>query len=168
LKDFFETLNRTRTPYVVLRDWPNLPDRWLDRDRPIVMLVDQMQDFMQLGGVTKLNGYMYYTNLTIAGQEQRQLLEVYPKGAGLFPERFESDLLSKWELHNGIVKIVQQPYATYSALYMMLYKDKIEIPEDFRRVFDSFIKERIGLDTTSQVRAGKARKLTPRPITPAP
>lgn len=168
IRDFFEALNRSRCNYVVLRDQQDLPERWLDREKPIVMLVDNVEDFMMFGGVTRVNtAYSCYTVITVAGQEVRQMLEVYPKGAGLFPESFESQLMNKWELAGGLVKVPQQPYATYSLMYLMLYRDKLAVPTDCRMAFETFLRDRLGMNSTAALaRNAKVRKLRPRSVTP--
>lgn len=147
-QDFFATLNRTRLPYVVLRGY--LSAAAADTKQTIVLLTSQVQQIIDVTQVTKLDDRCFKLALGDEENVAFATLWIIPKGMGFFPDRFESELLSRTEFYpnpedKGGIKIPDSTIRGYAALYWFLFRDNGFADEpEVRKAVREIIEERVG------------------------
>jgi hypothetical protein len=144
LSSFFQSLKETKTQYVVLSGFAALPSHSNDK---IVVLVERLSRFLELEPkIRKIEGQRYAFPLNDEADNPQEIeMYIIPKGMGFYPDRFETELLSRVEWHNDIIRIPENTVLSAAILYWLLFRDSWLAKEPERRkVLRQFVEDRVG------------------------
>lgn len=151
IRNFFENADMCRKRYVVLHSYHNLP-RSIAKDKPLELLVD-------VGGVDEMfkrcelmqRGNSKNNFFSSPSYDVSFSVNLYEKGTGLLPERFESQLLDQrlFKDNSGGVYYLPDHLQIMVRLFLDFHYGRKFDDDPDKFVFERFIEDRVGLKPPS-------------------
>lgn len=137
IRERLSDLVASRIPHVFVMDFDSWPDS--NRQAPVILTTNIVATVAMLGLVQE-HGNVY----KVSGYETFRCY-VYPKGANIFPETFETRMLASSELMSGI-RVPSEWFRFHALLYWNLARDGMHMNDlNTRKVYAEYAVKSVGM-----------------------
>ena len=121
LGELFDRIREVK--YVTLGDWQKLPVDFPKPNQPIIILTSNFSTIESLWQLLKGNGQSLWNAQLSTGKSVP--VRILEKGKAVFPEQFESQLLSRAVFHQNCIKVPGDMELPFVRLYWRLFYENL-------------------------------------------